>query len=261
MLLTEQDDLGAFTSSSSSTKLIHGGLRYLEHYEFGLVRKALIEREVLLRAAPHIIRPLRFVMPRDPSMRPAWMIRAGLFLYDHLARRQLLPGSETVRLAKHPAGEPLKPGFDVGYLYSDAWVDDARLVVLNALDAKERGATVLNRSRCVAVRVDGRTWRATLQSADGAKQEVHARVLVNATGPWAASFLTNAAGRPHVKPLRLIKGSHIVVGKLFAHDHAYVFQNPDQRIIFAIPYEGRYTLIGTTDIEFQRRPRPGRGRR
>ena len=249
VLLVEQDDLAAHTSSAS-TKLIHGGLRYLEYYEFSLVRKALAEREVLLRSAPHIMRPLRFVMPHDPSMRPVWMIRAGLFLYDHLARREVLPGSRTIDLRRHATGAPLKPVFTKGFVYSDASVDDARLVVLNAIDAAERGATVLTRTRCSQARrgADGH-WTVRLEARDGAASTVAARALVNAAGPWAAQFLHDEAGMAGSKTLRLVKGSHIVVGKLFEHDHAYIFQNPDGRIIFAIPYEGEFTLIGTTDVE------------
>ena len=247
VVLCEQDDLAAHTSSCS-TKLIHGGLRYLEHGEFSLVRKALREREVLLRSAPHIMRPLRFVMPHDPAMRPAWMIRAGLFLYDHLATRELLPASCGIDLRRHPAGIPLKPQYAHGFAYSDGWVDDARLVVLNAVDAAERGATVLTGRRCIdAVRVDHR-WHAVLQDAVGRELPIEARALVNAAGPWAAQFLQAHAHVTESKSLRLVKGSHIVVPKLFGHDHAYIFQNPDRRIIFAIPYESDYTLIGTTDV-------------
>jgi glycerol-3-phosphate dehydrogenase len=248
VLLAERDDLAQHTSSAS-TKLIHGGLRYLEYYEFNLVRKALAERELLLRSAPHIMWPLRFVMPHDPSMRPVWMVRAGLFLYDHLARREWLPGSTTVALGSHPAGAPLQPRFSRGFVYSDGWVDDARLVVLNALDAQARGATVVTRCACTSARRTADGWEATLQPAGGAAQTVHARALVNAAGPWAGEFLRERAGQTSARALRLVKGSHIVVKKLFDHDHAYIFQNPDKRIIFAIPYEGSFTLIGTTDVE------------
>ncbi len=248
VLLCEKDDLASHTSSSS-TKLIHGGLRYLEYREFALVRKALAEREVLLKGAPHIMWPLRFVMPHDPSMRPVWMIRAGLFLYDHLARREVLPGSRTVDLRSHVAGRPLKPAFTKGFVYSDGWVDDARLVVLNAVDAAARGATVLTRTRCVDARRGAEHWDVRLEATDGRTTEVRARVLVNAAGPWAAQFLGGPAHIARHKALRLVKGSHIVVPKLFDHDHAYIFQNPDKRIIFAIPYEGDFTLIGTTDVE------------
>ncbi|HRI17302.1 MAG TPA: glycerol-3-phosphate dehydrogenase [Burkholderiaceae bacterium] len=248
VLLVERDDLAAHTSSSS-TKLIHGGLRYLEYYEFSLVRKALAEREVLLRSAPHIMWPLRFVMPHDPGMRPVWMVRIGLFLYDHLARCEMLPGSRTVDLRRHPAGVPLKREFRKGFVYSDGWVDDARLVVLNAMDAADHGATVLTRWACVDARRSATHWQARLQGADGGTRDVSARSLVNAAGPWAAQFLHELAHAPERKSLRLVKGSHIVVKKLFEHDHAYIFQNPDKRIIFAIPYEGAFTLIGTTDVE------------
>ncbi len=249
VLLCEKDDLASHTSSAS-TKLIHGGLRYLEYYEFGLVRKALQEREVLLEAAPHIIWPLRFVMPHDPSQRPKWMIRTGLFLYDNLARRKRLKGTETIRFDRHRTGAPLKSGFTHGFAYSDGWVQDARLVVLNAMDARERGAHVLTRTECVAARrVDGH-WEVTLRDASGKQQQVRARSLVNAAGPWVESFLTGAANMASPKSVRLVKGSHIVVKKLFDHDHAYIFQNPDKRIIFAIPYENDFTLIGTTDIEY-----------
>ncbi len=248
VLLCEKDDLASHTSSSS-TKLIHGGLRYLEYYEFSLVRKALAEREVLLKSAPHIMWPLRFVMPHDPGMRPVWMIRAGLFLYDHLAKREVLPASRTVNLRDHVAGKPLKRSFTKGFVYSDGWVDDARLVVLNAVDAAERGATVLTRWRCVDAQRGATHWQVRLQSAAGETRRVTARALVNAAGPWAAQFLSDHAHAPRPKALRLVKGSHIVVKKLFGHEYAYIFQNPDKRIIFAIPYEGEFTLIGTTDLE------------
>ncbi len=248
VVLCEKDDLAQHTSSSS-TKLIHGGLRYLEYYEFSLVRKALAEREVLLRSAPHIMWPLRFVMPHDPGMRPAWMIRAGLFLYDHLARREVLPGSTTVNLRRHAAGAPLKPAYTKGFVYSDGWVDDARLVVLNAVDAAAQGATVLTRWRCADARREPGAWRVRLENTAGESRELTARVLVNAAGPWAAQFLGELAHLPRAKALRLVKGSHIVVPKMFEHDHAYIFQSPDKRIIFAIPYERDFTLIGTTDVE------------
>jgi len=248
--LCEKDDLAQHTSSSS-TKLIHGGLRYLEYYEFSLVRKALAERELLLKSAPHIMRPLRFVMPHDPSMRPVWMIRAGLFLYDHLARREWLPASHAVSLRAHPAGAALKPEYTRGFVYSDGWVDDARLVVLNAIDAVEHGATVLTRCACERAERSATGWRAVLRAADGRAHTLQARALVNATGPWAAQFLREHAGIAVPKALRLIKGSHIVVPKLFDHEFAYIFQNADRRIIFAIPYEADFTLIGTTDVETQ----------
>ncbi|WKB55184.1 glycerol-3-phosphate dehydrogenase [Eleftheria terrae] len=248
VVLCEKDDLAQHTSSSS-TKLIHGGLRYLEYYEFSLVRKALIEREVLLRSAPHIMWPLRFVMPHDPSMRPAWMLRAGLFLYDHLAKREVLPGSAAIDLRHHEAGQPLKPVYSKAFIYSDGWVDDARLVVLNALDAAARGAQIHTRTRCVDAQRTANGWKAVLQASDGDTFTVMARALVNAAGPWTGQFLREHAHQPDSKGLRLVKGSHIVVKKMFDHPMAYIFQNPDKRIIFAIPYEQDYTLIGTTDVE------------
>ncbi|KIA80180.1 glycerol-3-phosphate dehydrogenase [Chromobacterium piscinae] len=251
--LCEKDDLASHTSSAS-TKLIHGGLRYLEYYEFGLVRKALQEREVLLKAAPHIIWPLRFVMPHARDQRPEWMIRCGLFLYDHLAKREVLPGSETVSFAKHPSGAPLKDAFKRGFAYSDGWVQDARLVVLNVMDAAERGAQVYTRTACVAARRDGEHWLTTLQREDGSRFEVRSRALVNAAGPWVQSLIEDKLAMPSSKSIRLVKGSHIVVKKIFDHPFAYIFQNPDKRIIFAIPYEKEFTLIGTTDVEYQGDP-------
>ena len=248
VVLVERDDLASHTSSAS-TKLIHGGLRYLEHYEFALVRKALAEREVLLRAAPHIMWPLRFVMPHDPSMRPAWMIRVGMFLYDHLARREWLAASRGFRLDGTPFGAALKPHLRYGFEYSDGWVDDARLVVLNAVDAAARSASVHTRCTCIDVRRGDTAWQATMREADGREWTVSARALVNAAGPWASSFLREAAHRDDARPLRIVKGSHIVVPRVFEHDHAYIFQNADKRIIFAIPYEERFTLIGTTDVD------------
>ena len=253
VVLCEQDDLAQHTSSSS-TKLVHGGLRYLEYYEFSLVRKALAERERLLKSAPHIMWPLRFVMPHDPSMRPVWMVRIGLFLYDHLAKREWLPASRAVRLREHVTGAPLKPQYTRGFVYSDGWVDDARLVVLNAVDAAAHGATILTRCRCERVERSATGWRATLQPAGGAAIEVQARAMVNAGGPWTGEFLRDRARVQSARSLRLVKGSHIVVKKLFDHDHAYIFQNPDKRIIFAIPYEGDFTLIGTTDVEISGAP-------
>ncbi len=253
VLLCEQDDLARHTSSSS-TKLIHGGLRYLEYYEFSLVRKALAERELLLKSAPHIMWPLRFVMPHDQAMRPVWMVRIGLFLYDHLAKREWLPASTTVDLRHHAVGAPLKPQYSRGFVYSDGWVDDARLVVLNAVDAAARGATILTRCRCERVERTPEGWRATLQPAGAAPVQVQARALVNAAGPWTGEFLRDRAQVQSARSLRLVKGSHIVVKKLFDHDHAYIFQNPDKRIIFAIPYEGDFTLIGTTDVEIDGAP-------
>ncbi len=249
VVLCEKDDLAQHTSSAS-TKLIHGGLRYLEHYEFNLVRKALIEREVLLRAAPHIMWPMRFVMPHDRGQRPAWMIRAGLYLYDFLAKREILPGSGAIDLRTHAAGKPLKPEFTRGFIYSDGWVDDARLVVLNARDAADRGAQVFTHTACESAQRVGDRWQARLRRADGSAIEVSARALVNAAGPWAAHFLKEAVAQPTGKALRLVKGSHIVVRKMFDHPYAYIFQNPDGRIVFAIDYEQDFTLVGTTDLEY-----------
>jgi glycerol-3-phosphate dehydrogenase len=249
VVLCEKDDLASHTSSAS-TKLIHGGLRYLEHYEFALVRKALIEREVLLRAAPHIIWPLRFVMPHDKGQRPAWMVRVGLLLYDHLARRELLPGSHGIDLRHHTTGKPLKNDFTRGFVYSDACVDDARLVLLNAIDAAEKGARIFTYTTCESAVRQGDRWQVNLRSAQGASMTLQARCLVNATGPWAAHFLQSATRQPSGKAIRLIKGSHIVVKRLFDHSYAYIFQHPDGRIVFAIPYEHDFTLIGTTDLEY-----------
>lgn len=264
VMLVEQDDLAAHTSSAS-TKLIHGGLRYLEFFEFGLVRKSLREREVLLGIAPHLIYPLRFVMPHAATLRPAWMIRAGLFLYDHLAPRRRLSASRGIDLRVHPAGDPLQSGYRRGFEYSDGWVDDARLVVLNALDAHERGAKILTRTRCVSIRRATRSpaagerpqpsWEAVLETADGHSRTVMARVVVNATGPWAASFHQSAIPGPSTHGLRLVRGSHIVVRRLFDHPYAYLLQASDRRIIFAIPYEENFTLIGTTDVEHTADPR------
>jgi glycerol-3-phosphate dehydrogenase len=255
VILCERDDIASHTSSAS-TKLIHGGLRYLEQFEFALVGKALAERKRLLRMAPHIIWPLRFVLPHQPHLRPAWMIRIGLFLYDRLGGRRSrdLPGSRSVNLRKHIAGRALREEFSRGFVYSDAWVQDARLSVLNAMDAAERGAQVSVRTACVAAERGAAHWDAQLRGADGAVRTVRARALVNATGPWAASFLDRVAHVAHKRNLRLIKGSHIVVPRLFEHDHAYIFQQPDRRIVFAIPYEHDYTLIGTTDVDYREDP-------
>lgn len=253
VLLCEQHDLAQHTSSAS-TKLIHGGLRYLEYYEFKLVRKALQEREVLLRSAPHIIWPLRFVMPHDAGQRPAWMIRAGLLMYDYLAKREILPASHGLQLNQHVAGKPLKGNYRKGFVYSDGWVDDARLVVLNALDASERGARILTRTKCVSARREGHMWHAVLESEQDGRvevQEIRARAIVNAAGPWTAQFADAVPGATKSYGLRLIKGSHIVVKRLFDHPYAYIFQNPDKRIIFAIPYQDDFTLIGTTDLEYK----------
>ncbi len=254
VLLVEQGDLAGATSSAS-TKLIHGGLRYLEHYEFRLVREALIEREVLLRSAPHFIWPLRFVLPHRPGLRPRWLIRLGLFLYDHLGGREILPGCRSVDLRRDPAGDALDPAITRGFEYSDCWVEDARLVVACARAAAGRGARIRPRTRCTAARREGGLWRLRLEDRpSGTSFEVAARVLVNATGPWAARFLEEAVGTRPPARVRLVQGSHLVTRRLFDHDKAYIFQNPDGRICFAIPYEGDLTLIGTTDRDIEGAP-------
>jgi glycerol-3-phosphate dehydrogenase len=242
VLLLEAADIGSGTSSKS-TKLIHGGLRYLEHYEFGLVHEALAEREALWRIAPHVIHPMRFVLPYAKGLRPAWLLRLGLFLYDHIGGRKRLPATDTVRLDRHPAGAPLKPGCRIGFEYSDGWVDDARLVLLNALDAAEHGAEVLLRSPMTSARRTREGWLVTTPSA-----EFSAKALVDAAGPAVLDVLRLAGQNPEEK-MRLVRGSHIVVPALFDHPYAYFFQLPDGRIFFAIPYEGRFTLIGTTDAD------------
>lgn len=254
VLLAEKGDLAGGTSSAS-TKLIHGGLRYLEHYEFRLVRESLREREVILRMAPHIVSPLRFILPHHSALRPALLIRLGLFLYDHLGGREVLPSSHGVNLRNSPEGQPLKPGFTRGFEYSDCWVDDARLVVLNAMDASARGASIRVRTEVVAAARANDHWRVELRdSLSGRTETVTARALVNAGGPWVARVIEQCKlGQAHV-PVRLVKGSHIVVPRLFAHDKAYIFQNADRRIVFAIPYEHDYTLIGTTDVDYKDDP-------
>ena len=250
VLLCEQGDLAGATSSAS-TKLIHGGLRYLEHREFRLVREALLEREVLWGIAPHIIWPLRFVLPHHRGLRPKFLLRMGLFLYDHLGGRRLLPPTRTVDLTSDPVGAALKPVFTSGFEYSDCWVEDSRLVVLNARDAADRGAEILTRTQCVsAVRGDG-VWRVELANvARGTRREVTARTLVNAAGPWVGSVLEGVLRANVPARVRLVQGSHIVVPRLYAHDRCYIFQNADGRIFFALPYEGDFTLIGTTDLDY-----------
>ncbi len=251
VFLAEKDDLASGTSSAS-TKLIHGGLRYLEHYEFGLVREALREREVLLRMAPHIIWPMRFVLPHHRGLRPAWLIRLGLFLYDHLGGRELLPRSRGLDLRRDVAGGPLREEFVRGFEYSDCWVDDARLVVLNAVDAAARGVTVRVRTEVTqVVRGDGHWQVSVTDRQTGAVETVLARAVVNAAGPWVAEVLARRIGSNDGGQVRLVKGSHIVVPRLFDHERAYIFQNDDERIIFAIPYQNDFTLIGTTDVDYQ----------
>lgn len=250
VLLVEAEDLASATSSASS-KLIHGGLRYLEHYEFRLVREALAEREVLLSIAPHIIWPLRFVLPHIADLRPAWMIRLGLWLYDHIGGRSSLPGSRAVDLRTSTFGRGLKPELTRGFVYSDCWVDDARLVVLNARDAADRGAVIRVRTELVSARRENGAWRAVLHDHEvGARHEAWARTVINAAGPWARDVLTGSLGCNAPARLRLVKGSHIVVPRQYEGEHALILQNEDRRIVFVIPYEGRYTLIGTTDVEF-----------
>jgi glycerol-3-phosphate dehydrogenase len=250
VLLVERDDLASGTSSASS-KLVHGGLRYLEQYQFRLVRESLAEREVLLSIAPHLVRPLTFVLPHAPGLRPAWMIRAGLFLYDHLATRSVLAGSRALDLRRDAAGQPLKPGITRGFSYSDCWVDDSRLVVLNALDAAERGASIRTRCRFVAAQPDADCWTATLQPEGQGPEVVRARILVNAAGPWVEEVLHEGFGRQGPRKLRLVKGSHIVVPRRQPGEQAYILQNPDRRIVFVIPFEQDFTLIGTTDEFFE----------
>jgi glycerol-3-phosphate dehydrogenase len=251
VVLAEKGDLANGTSSAS-TKLIHGGLRYLEQYEFGLVRSSLREREVLLGLAPHIVRPMRFVLPHHRGLRPAFLIRLGLFLYDHLGGgRRILEPSRTVDLARVAAGKPLKPNFTRAFEYSDCWVDDARLVVLNAMDAAARGAEIRVRTHVVSAHRTASHWRIELKNlVSGEHETVSARVLVNAAGAWAANGPAAGIAAGRRPGIRLVKGSHIVVRRLFDHDRAYIFQNADRRIIFAIPYEREFTLIGTTDVDF-----------
>ncbi len=249
VLLCEKGDLAGATSSASS-KLIHGGLRYLEYGEFRLVREALAEREVLLRNARHIVRPLRFVLPHDRRLRPRWMIRAGLFLYDHLGGRRELPGTETIDCKRHAYGAPLRPGLGTAFVYSDCWVDDARLVVLNARDAAKRGATILTRTELVAARREGDRWHGRLALAEGGVKHVAARILVNAGGPWVSEVLRRCGiARAHAE-LRLVKGSHIVVPRRYDGPQAYLLQHDDRRVIFVLPYEEAFTLIGTTEIPY-----------
>ena len=259
VMLVEAEDLAQHTSSAS-TKLIHGGLRYLEYGEFRLVREALIERERLWGMAPHIIWPLRFVLPQLHSPRPAWMVRLGLWLYDHLGGRKRLPATETIDLARAAQGAGLNPGARKAFVYSDCWVEDSRLVVLNAMDAATRGATILTRTRLVSARRSGQAWLATI-TRDGTTRTVRARALVNAAGPWVEDVLQRTrdpaqTGNQRDRGVRLIKGSHIVLPRLYPGDHAFLLQNPDRRVVFAIPYEGEFTLVGTTDEAWTAPPGP-----
>jgi glycerol-3-phosphate dehydrogenase len=252
-LLVEARDLASATSSASS-KLIHGGLRYLEQYEFRLVREALIEREVLLRMAPHLVRPLAFVLPHRPHLRPAWMIRIGLFLYDHLGGRERLPGSYAIDTRTHAFGAPLSSIISQAFVYADCWVDDARLVVANVRDAADRGAEVRTRTRCIEAKREDGAWRARLADETGTASEVAARAVVNAAGPWVNEVIGTVVRTNSPKTVRLIKGSHIVVPRLHDGPQAYILQNEDRRIVFVLPYEDRFSLIGTTDEPFDGDP-------
>ena len=254
VFLAEQNDLASGTSSAS-TKLIHGGLRYLEYYEFRLVREALHEREVLLNAAPHIIWPLRFILPHHKGLRPAWLIRLGLFLYDHIGGRKLLPGTSHVDLLTDIAGRPLKKQFRKGFEYSDCWVMDSRLVTLNGMDAAKKGAKICTRTQLLtATRIDGLWKLKLLDKKSGKEFDIESKVLINASGPWLDELLTHITHSATREHIRMVKGSHIIVNKLFDHERAYIFQNEDGRIIFAIPYEDSFTLIGTTDQDFHGNP-------
>lgn len=251
--LSEKDDLAEGTSSRSG-KLVHGGLRYLEYYEFRLVREALIEREVLLKAAPHIIWPMRFVLPHSPEDRPAWLVRLGLFLYDHLGGRKKLPGTRTLNLRRDPEGAAIVDQYTRGFEYSDCWVDDARLVVLNAVDAAAKGALVLTRSPVVSARRDGKLWTVTTRNSQtGEQRSFKARCIVNCAGPWVSDIIGRVAGSNSSRNVRLVKGSHIIVPKFWTGANAYLVQNHDKRVIFINPYEGDKALIGTTDIAYEGR--------
>ena len=254
VFLAEKSDLGGGTSSAS-TKLIHGGLRYLEHYEFRLVREALMERELLWASAPHIIWPLRIVLPHHKGLRPAWLLRLGLFVYDTLGGRKLLPPTRAVKLRSDPVGAPLKPEFHTAFEFSDCWVNDARFVVLNARDAAAHGATIRTRTTVATARNEGGIWQVGLiDGATGRRETVKARLLINAAGPWVDRVLSGTLGQNGVGNVRLVQGSHIVVNKLYEHDRCYMFQSADGRVIFVIPYEDDYTLIGTTDRDYDGDP-------
>ncbi len=252
--LCEADDLASATSSAS-TKLVHGGLRYLEYFEFRLVREALLEREVLWAIAPHIVWPLRFVLPHHKGLRPAWLLRLGLFLYDHLGGRRRLPATRTRLLRSDPAGRPLKPEYNLAFEYSDCWVEDSRMVVLNARDAAERGATIATHTRCIGAEREDGAWALTMQGAAGEPTRIRARTVVNAAGPWVGDVLRNLTRANTGAKIRMVKGSHIVVPRLYLEDHCYIFQNADNRIFFVIPYEQDYSLIGTTDLDYEGDPR------
>ncbi|MDO9417603.1 glycerol-3-phosphate dehydrogenase [Pararhizobium sp.] len=247
--LCEKGDLGGATSSAS-TKLLHGGLRYLEHYEFRLVREALKERETLWSIAPHFVRPLRFVLPHTPGMRPKWLLRLGLFIYDHIGGRKRLPPTSAVNFRQSATGEGLVPSLATGFEYSDCWVEDNRLVVMNAKSAEELGAVIDTHASCIAATRGKDTWSLTVAGEGDIQKTVKARLVVNAAGPWANDVADLCTKRPARGKVRLVQGSHIVVPKLYAHDRCFIFQNSDSRIIFTIPYEDDYTLIGTTDHDF-----------
>lgn len=251
--LAEMNDLASGTSSAA-TKLVHGGLRYLEHYEFRLVHEALAEREVLWAEAPHIIKPLRFVLPHHKGLRPAVVLRAGLAMYDYMGGRRLLPPTKTLDLTRDVTGKPLKPGYRLGFEYSDCWVDDARFVVLNARDAADKGAAVHVRTKVTSARRDAGGWLVELDGEAG-RQSIRAKLVVNAAGPWVDHVITGAMGKNGAHNVRLVQGSHIVVHKLYDHDRCYFFQNSDGRIFFAIPYEDDFTLIGTTDRDYHGDPK------
>lgn len=249
--LCEQGDLAQGTSSSS-TKLIHGGLRYLEHYEFRLVRESLKEREVLLKSAPHIISPLRFILPHKKDMRPAWLLRLGLFIYDHLGGREILPGTKSINLERDKAGIPLHGNLTKAFEYSDCWVDDARLVILNAIAAQRLGAKIETQTKCISACRDNGIWVLEIEDQKTKKRQIiHAKALVNASGPWVQNVIDECELKFSNEGVRLVRGSHIIVPKMFDHDRAYIFQNLDGRIFFAIPYENDFTLIGTTDEDHQ----------
>ena len=254
VLLAEKNDLASGTSSAS-TKLIHGGLRYLEHYEFRLVREALMEREVLWKMAPHIIWPMRFVLPHHKGLRPAWLLRLGLFLYDHLGGRKLLPATKILDMKQDAAAKPLKPIFSKAFEYSDCWVNDARLVALNARDAANRGAEIKTRTEVASARREGDAWTVLLRDQlSGGTREIRAGLLINAAGPWVDKTLQQTVGENDARNVRLVQGSHIVIRRKFDDPRAYFFQNKDERIIFAIPYEEEFTLIGTTDHDYDGDP-------
>lgn len=261
VLLLEAQDLASGTSSSS-TKLIHGGLRYLEYFEFRLVRESLHEREVLLRLAPHIIWPMTFVLPHTPSQRPGWMIRLGLFLYDHLAKRRVLNGSGGINFRQDAAGDPLKDSYRRGFHYSDCWADDSRLVALNAQDAAARGAQVMTRTQCTKIKPDGDVWDISMRKT-GQKKDRHVRasMVINAAGPWVQNVIDDAAleaAQKSAPRIRLVKGSHIITKRLYEGEQSYILQQPDNRIVFAIPYEENYTLIGTTEEDHRGDPMEAR---